>query len=41
MLGADKLVDALDEGRLSGELKVLAEKLDVEDNPVVMIRARK
>ena len=40
-LGADKLMDALDEGRLSGELKVLAEELDVEDNPVVMIRTRK
>ena len=40
-LGADKLVDALEEGRLSGELKTLAEKLDIEDNPVVMIRTRK
>ena len=37
LLEAFKLKEALAEGKLKGELKAVAEKLDEEDNPVVMI----
>ena len=37
LLEAFKLKEALAEGKLKGELKAIAEKLDEEDNPVVMI----
>ncbi len=37
LLEAFKLKEALAGGKLKGELKAIAEKLDEEDNPVVMI----
>lgn len=37
LLEAFKLKEALAEGKLKGELKAIAEKLDEEDNPVVMM----
>ena len=37
LLKAFKLKEALAESKLKGELKAVAEKLDEEDNPVVMI----
>lgn len=36
LINADILLDALDAGKLSGKLKAIAEKLDVEDNPVMV-----
>ena len=37
LLEAFKLKEALEEGKLKGELKSIAEKLDEEDNPVLMV----
>ena len=37
LLEAFKLKEALEEGKLKGELKAIAEKLDEEDNPVLMV----
>lgn len=37
LLEAFKLKEALAEGKLKGELKAIAEKLDEEDNPVIML----
>jgi hypothetical protein len=37
ILEAFKLRDALEENTLNGELKAIAEQIDEEDNPVVMI----
>lgn len=37
LLEAFKLKEALEAGKLKGELKAIAEKLDEEDNPVVMV----
>ncbi len=36
LITADKLKELLEEGKLSGKLKTIAEKLKEEDNPVVM-----
>lgn len=36
-LEAFKLKEALAGGKLKGELKAIAEKLDEEDNPVLMV----
>ena len=37
LLEAFKLKEALEEGKLKGALKGIAEKLDEEDNPVLMV----
>ena len=34
---AETLCDLRDKGRLSGRLKELSEKMDYEDNPIVLI----
>ena len=37
LMEAFKLKEAWEEGKLKGTLKSMAEKLDEEDNPVVMV----
>ena len=36
-IGADRLIDRLEEGTLDGKLKQIAQKIDADDNPVVEI----
>lgn len=36
LLGADKLKDLLEEGKLKGDLKEIAEKISADDNPVLV-----